>query len=283
MLGPEWKADPTARARAIARLRGLREALSAETGPPSRSLDQSLLIATWNVREFDSPTWGARLPESFAYMAEIIDRFDLVALQEVRDDLRALDRLLHRLGHHWSYLVSDVTEGHAGNRERLAYLYDTRKVRFLGMAGELVLPPVEKDGKTVPATQVARTPLMAAFQVGWTKFVLATVHIIDGDKTAEPVARVEEIRLVARFLRHRTDIKTEPIRNIITNPWRPGAKFFLTWSATPIRTRRARARTRPFALVRCLDIGSLRKLIMKVVGYGRCSTGGSVAERAIRR
>jgi endonuclease/exonuclease/phosphatase family metal-dependent hydrolase len=215
MLGPEWKADPTARARAIAQLGGLRKALSAETGPPSRSLDESLLIATWNVREFDSPTWGARLPESFAYMAEIIDRFDLIALQEVRDDLRALDRLLYRLGHHWSYLVSDVTEGHAGNRERLAYLYDTRKVRFLGMAGELVLPPVEKDGKTVPATQVARTPLMAAFQVGWTKFVLATVHIIYGDKTAEPVARVEEIRQVARFLRHRTDIKTEPIRNII--------------------------------------------------------------------
>jgi endonuclease/exonuclease/phosphatase family metal-dependent hydrolase len=97
----------------------------------------------------------------------------------------------------------------------LAYLYDTRKVRFLGMAGELVLPPVEKDGKTVPATQVARTPLMAAFQVVWTKFVLATVHIIYGDKTAEPVARVEEIGQIARFLRHRTDIKTEPIRNII--------------------------------------------------------------------
>lgn len=56
---------------------------------------------------------------------------------------------------------------------------------------------------------------MAAFQVGWTKFVLATVHIIYGDKTAEPVARVEEIRQIARFLRHRTDIKTEPIRNII--------------------------------------------------------------------
>jgi hypothetical protein len=38
-------------------LRGLREALSAEAGPPSQSLDESLLIATWNVREFDSPTW----------------------------------------------------------------------------------------------------------------------------------------------------------------------------------------------------------------------------------
>jgi metallophosphoesterase superfamily enzyme len=57
---------------------------------------------------------------------------------------------------------------------------------------------------------------MAAFQVGWTtKFVLATVHIIYGDKTAELVARIDEIRRIARLLRHRTDIKTEPIRNII--------------------------------------------------------------------
>lgn len=76
-------------------------------------------------------------------MAEIIDRFDLVALQEVWDDLRALDRLRDRLGHQ----VSDVTKatpvtGNVGLPLR-------RKVRFLGMAGELVLPPVEKDGKTV--------------------------------------------------------------------------------------------------------------------------------------
>jgi hypothetical protein len=78
-------------------------------------------------------------------MAEIIDRFDLVALQEVRDDLRALDRLRDRLGHQ----VSDVTKATPVTGNVGLPLRDTRKVRFLGMAGELVLPPVEKDGKTV--------------------------------------------------------------------------------------------------------------------------------------
>jgi endonuclease/exonuclease/phosphatase family metal-dependent hydrolase len=212
-LAPEWGADEGARQRTVSRLLGLRQAFSSPNtpgAPPDRSMG-TLLLATWNLREFDSATWGTRLPESYAYIAEVIDRFDLVAVQEVREDLAALEALRHRLGVHWQYLVSDVTEGRAGNRERLAFLFDTRKVKFLGIAGELVLPPQS----ATPAQQIARTPLMAAFQVGWTKFVLATVHIIYGDDIAEPVARVEEISEIAKFLRDRSEEQTEPVRNFI--------------------------------------------------------------------
>ena len=211
-LGPEWQQDPEARTRCVNTLLGLRTALQAAI--PARA-PGTLMLGTWNLREFDSESWGYRLPEAFAYIAEIIDRFDLVAVQEVRSDLRALERLRDRLGPQWEYLVSDVTEGSAGNRERLAFLYDTKKVRFLGIAGELVLPPVKQGGVTVPAVQVARTPLMATFQVGWTKFVLATVHILYGEDSPQPKARVEEISEVARFLKARTDDTVEPIRNLI--------------------------------------------------------------------
>jgi len=214
-VGAEWVADPDARARTVTCLGALRQALAADSdAPPARNLS-TLVLATWNLREFDSAKWGARLPEAYAYIAEIFDRFDLVAVQEVREDLAALHRLLGRLGPDWTFIVSDVTEGRGGNGERLAFVYDMRKVRFLGMAGELVLPPLRRGQTSVPATQVARTPFMASFQVGWTKFVLATVHILYGDKTAEPIARVEEIRQVARFLRDRTETKTEAIRNLI--------------------------------------------------------------------
>ncbi len=214
-LDPAWKADEGGRQRTVKNLAALRGAFDNGEGMPPPRTFQSLLLGTWNLRELDSPTWGLRIPESYAYMAEIIARFDLVAVQEVRSDLQALKQLCHRLGHHWSYLVSDTTAGKAGNQERLAFLYDTRKVRFLGMAGELVLPPVKSGGKEIPATQVARTPLMAAFQVGWTKFVLTTVHIVYGEKTAEPVARIEEIKQVAEFLKKRTEDPTEPIHNFI--------------------------------------------------------------------
>lgn len=106
----------------------LRDALDRTPGaPPPRDLG-TLLLGTWNLREFDSATWGARLLESYLYIAEIVNRFDLVAIQEVRQDLRALQRLRDRLGSHWDWLVSDVTDGKAGNGERLAFLYDTRKV-----------------------------------------------------------------------------------------------------------------------------------------------------------
>jgi endonuclease/exonuclease/phosphatase family metal-dependent hydrolase len=213
-LASRWRGDQGGRKRTIDNLLALREALrSEETAPPPRSLG-TLLLGTWNLREFDAPTWGERLEESYAYIAEIVDRFDLVAIQEVRS-LDALKHLRGRLGEHWAYLVSDVTAGKAGNQERLAFLYDTRKVRFLGMAGELVLPPIESGKEKIPAQQVVRTPLMAAFQVGWTKFVLTTVHILYGDKTAEPLARIEEIKQVAKFLRARTEDPAEEVHNFI--------------------------------------------------------------------
>jgi endonuclease/exonuclease/phosphatase family metal-dependent hydrolase len=193
------------RQRTISRLLALRNAFSNDEGaPPSRTFG-TLLVATWNIREFDSTTWGYRLDESYFYVAEIIDRFDVVAIQEIRENLYALKRLLRLLGPNWDYIVSDVTEGKPGNGERLAFLYDRRKVRFLGVTGELVLPPVSVGGAYVPSAQVARTPLMAVFQVGWTKFMLTTVHIIYGDKSREPTARVQEIEQVARFLRQRSD------------------------------------------------------------------------------
>jgi endonuclease/exonuclease/phosphatase family metal-dependent hydrolase len=213
-LSPEWESDEDGRCRTIDNLLHLRQVFGEDEEAPPPRHSRSLILGTWNLREFDAPSWGRRLLESYAYIAEIVDRFDLVAIQEVRS-LDALERLRSRLGPHWSYLVSDVTSGKSGNQERLAFLYDTRKVRFLGMAGELVLPELRVKGKAIPSQQVARTPLMAAFQVGWTKFVLTTVHIIYGDKTAEPVARVEEIEQVAKFLRARTEDPAEEIHNLI--------------------------------------------------------------------
>jgi endonuclease/exonuclease/phosphatase family metal-dependent hydrolase len=207
----ESPAEMLARERTVAGLRRLRHGLAiVEGGPPPRS-PRTLMLATWNIREFDSEKWGPRLPESYAYIAEIVDRFDLVAVQEVREDLTALEHLQRRLGHHWDYLVSDVTEGVAGNRERLAFLYDTRKVDFLDVVGELVLPAKGKEA----VTQLARTPFLASFQVGWTKFVLTTVHILWGTKNANPPKRVEEIRQVAQFLRKRSEDEHEQIRNIV--------------------------------------------------------------------
>src|SRR4051794_11284761 len=70
---------------------------------PRRTISDTLLLATWNIREFDSSKFGFRTSESLHYIAEVISRFDLVAIQEVREDLSALDEVQKMLGGWWKY------------------------------------------------------------------------------------------------------------------------------------------------------------------------------------
>ena len=203
------RANTAAGKRTLNRLLALRKKLAAEI--PAKQLETNLLLATWNIREFDSSAYGTRLTESFYYIAEIVARFDLVAIQEVREDLSALQYLIKILGSHWNYVVTDVTAGNQGNKERLAFVFDTRKVTFGGLAGEMVLPPFEKkdpeSGQTVyePVSQLARTPYTCGFKAGWTNFQLTTVHILYGADSANNPDRVREIDAIARTLSKRAD------------------------------------------------------------------------------
>ena len=143
--------------RTASRLVSLRAALKEHIyGKPEggdaealRNENQWLRIATWNIREFDTRKYGGRLRESLYYIAEILSHFDLIALQEVREDTRALETIIRLLGRHdWEYIATDVTEGRPGNRERMVFVYNNKKVRFTNIAGELTLP--HKDRITSP-------------------------------------------------------------------------------------------------------------------------------------
>jgi hypothetical protein len=76
----------------------------------------TLVIGSWNIRAFDDGT--PRRDESYHYIAEIIDKFDICAVQEVKTDLDPLRRLVRLLGPNWDWFVTDVTEGDPGNTER---------------------------------------------------------------------------------------------------------------------------------------------------------------------
>ncbi|MBK8558316.1 MAG: endonuclease/exonuclease/phosphatase family protein [Lewinellaceae bacterium] len=178
--------------------------------PVKKSMDESLLLATWNIREFDSAKYGSRTDESIYYIAEIVARFDLIAIQEIRESLDGLNRLMSLLGPNWDYLFTDVTQGSAGNGERMAFVFDKRKVRHGGLASEMVFPPLKikgEDGKmkAVDVRQVARTPFMCGFRAGWTDFVLTTVHIYYGEAVAEDPDRIKEIGEIAQFLAKRSE------------------------------------------------------------------------------
>jgi hypothetical protein len=60
-------------------------------------------------------------------IASVIRRFDVVAVQEARGNLRALRHLLKVLGDDWAFILTDVTWRKEGNGERLAFLFDTRR------------------------------------------------------------------------------------------------------------------------------------------------------------
>ena len=182
---------------------GLKKAIKKTV--PKKSLDKNLLIATWNIRDFDSNKFGhgPRLNESYYYIAQIISEFDLIAVQEVNKDLRALKKLIYLLGDNWDYITTDVTGGRSGNGERMTFIYDTRRVSFKNVAGEVVLP---KNRLIQGDIQFARTPFIVSFQSGWTKFSLCTVHIYFGaDSGAKLKRRQDEIEGIAKFLKKKAD------------------------------------------------------------------------------
>lgn len=181
------------RSRIIPGLSLLRQGLNQV---PSKG-PSNFLLATWNVREFGGTKYGGRTPDALYYIAECINRFDLVAVQEVRQDLVALKQVVRLLGKDWDYIYSDVSFADAGNSERLAFLFNRSRVHFTGLAGELVLPSKSATEKMV---QLARTPFLCGFQSGWAKFNLCTVHIYYGTGKKDDPRRIAEINALAKLL-----------------------------------------------------------------------------------
>lgn len=179
----------------------LRRRLDRAQLPPRRT-DANLIVGTWNVRHFGglhrewtenrgSPKRNLR---ALACIAEIVRRFDVVALQEVKRETTALRVLVDEfLGSDWGVVLSDVSAGDHGNDERLGYLYDRRRVTPSGLAGEIVLPPL--DGLR-PAEQFDRTPYVVGFRAGRERFALLTVHIRYG---GGPADRGPEIQRLAEY------------------------------------------------------------------------------------
>ncbi|MCB0676324.1 MAG: endonuclease/exonuclease/phosphatase family protein [Saprospiraceae bacterium] len=195
--------DTDERARVVQNLLDLKEALDKQV--PAKEFNENLLISTWNIRDFDSNKFGhgPRLTESLFYLAEIISHYDLVALQEVSQDLGPLGQLMYILGEDWDFIATDVTEGKSGNRERMAFLYDQKRVTFRKIAGEIVLPG---EDLLAGEQQFARTPFTVAFQSGWFRFSLCTVHIYYGADSGDGLdRRIREIEQIAKFLAERNE------------------------------------------------------------------------------
>lgn len=182
---------------------------------PTKTIDPTLLLATWNIREFGGTKSGGREDEPLFYIAEIISHFDMVAVQEIRDNLDTLDELMYILGDWWKYLVSDVTLGAQGNNERHAYIYDTRKITFGGLSGELV-PEMKKEGGVLKSDfAFSRNPYIAGFKAGWFKFTLCTQHFYYGEDKPDDPQRLLEAKTAVQLLKKRMKSKDAWANNAI--------------------------------------------------------------------
>ncbi|WP_421787229.1 endonuclease/exonuclease/phosphatase family protein [Hyphobacterium sp.] len=202
--------DSDHRTHVIDRLLELRTALNDQIG--SKKKPGSFTLATWNIRDFDSNKFGhgKRRPESFHYIAEILSNFDLTAVQEVNRDISALEKTMDLLGPDYDFIVTDTTEGASGNTERLAYVFNRKTIRFRNVAGEIVLPKHSGVLHGDDELQFARTPFLVAFQAGWFKFSLCTVHIYYGAASGQKLQRrIKEISRLAHFFRKRQDKERE--------------------------------------------------------------------------
>lgn len=184
---------------------------SLPKGVPRKTRDSSLVIGTWNLRDFDNNKFrhGPRRQESLYYIAEILSAFDVCAIQEVNEDLGPLKDVIRLMGPEWNFIATDVTVGPSGNRERMVFVYDTHKVRFRNIAGEIVLP---KHALLPDEQQFARTPFMVSFQAGWFKFSLCTVHIYFGEDSKNSDGykrRVNEIEYIAAEMARRAEREDE--------------------------------------------------------------------------
>jgi hypothetical protein len=237
-----WLKPEAERKRIVRNLIALRQQLDEEV--PPKNAESDLLLATWNLRDFakdDRRGWGERFPESHFYIAEVLSRFDFVAVQEI-NELDEWEKVTRILGPSWDWIATDVTEGTGGNGERLTYLYDKRKVWFQNIAGEIVLPAnllitasmkpksgdkgqiettVEADGKggekeETVGKQFRRTPFAALFQSAWFKFEICTVHIYYGAESGQQLdERIAEIGRIGEFFGERAEKDFAEKRSLI--------------------------------------------------------------------
>jgi endonuclease/exonuclease/phosphatase family metal-dependent hydrolase len=178
--------------RAHARLRGI----------PKRAPDR-LLLATWNIANLGLQKRTD--PADYTLLAEVVRWFDVVAIQEVNDNLDGLRAVKAQLPAAYRILFSDAS----GNRERGAFVYDSRKVRLLDKIGRLSIPPSQLPHIRLPDSQESfpgfdRGPYMAAFQAREFRFLLINVHLyFGGDNPADMGRRALETYAVAWWAQRR--------------------------------------------------------------------------------
>ena len=177
--------------------------------------DDRLLVASWNIANLGLQD---RRSDDYKLLAEIVSWFDLIAIQEVNDNLEGLRGIQDHLPNNYFATFSDK----AGNDERAAFLIDGNKISTLELFGEISVPPSEQRHIKLPGVTrqfrgFDRTPVLMSFAAGEFEFVIVNVHLYFGDdNTADRQRRALEAYATSRWGDLRRDDVHSYVENIIT-------------------------------------------------------------------
>lgn len=144
-------------------------------GLPQREYG-SVLLGSFNIRKMGSSR--NRSAETWEFLADICRSFDLVAVQEIMDDLSGLQRLMSLLGPEFSLVVSDQTgvfPGESGVGERLGFIYRWNVVERMEVASDVtydrskVIDSIATDYETFTNDMAPYAQRLADYEAGLRK------------------------------------------------------------------------------------------------------------------
>ncbi len=145
--------------------------------------NDNLRIATWNIANLGAQD---RTEKHVKLIAEIISWFDVIAIQETKDNFADLYAIKNFLAHPYQCIFSDA----GGNDERMAFIYNSCRMAIMEEVAELAIPPSDFRFITLPGVAAAfdgfdRNPYMVSFKAKNFLFILMNVHLYYGDDTAK--------------------------------------------------------------------------------------------------
>lgn len=120
----------------------------------------SVVLGSFNIRKLGSSL--RRNQDTWGFLAHVCRHFDLLAVQEIMDDLSGLRRLKNLLGPEFGLIISDTTGAFPGKRglaERLGFIYNRRIVERTEIATDITYDRTEVL-KTLALNRAAINPVL---------------------------------------------------------------------------------------------------------------------------
>ena len=165
-------------------------ASSGDLPPAVASAGDTIRIASFNIQVFGESK--ASKPQVMGVLAEVVRRFDVVAIQEIRSKnqqlLPSFVELINATGRHYDYVIGR-REGRTTSKEQYAFIFDTASIEIDRGATYSV---------NDPSDFLHRPPLVSAFRARGPPtdqaftFSLINIHT-DPDETDQELNALDEV------------------------------------------------------------------------------------------